>query len=158
MHAPKLCPPWLFFHQWECITSCAINKQSQFLVVRLEVHCMTDCTKNLWQNRISFPNNLSKKMPAKQRIRVANEKHSQNVTQRGNVSKSLVSLLGFVLPLLWMPADGDWMMRYSRIFLWILATKRWKICCWTSIIRIIYICCVWFRWVLIRFGALHPTI
>lgn len=31
------------------------------------------------------------KMPAKQRMRVANEKHSQNVTTRGNVPKSLVS-------------------------------------------------------------------
>ena len=30
-------------------------------------------------------------MPAKQRMRVANEKHSQNVTTRGNVPKSLVS-------------------------------------------------------------------
>ena len=30
-------------------------------------------------------------MPAKQRMRVANEKHSQNVNTRGNVPKSLVS-------------------------------------------------------------------
>jgi len=30
-------------------------------------------------------------MPAKQRMRVASEKHSQNVTTRGNVPKSLVS-------------------------------------------------------------------
>ncbi|KAK2573403.1 Stress-associated endoplasmic reticulum protein 2 [Acropora cervicornis] len=28
-------------------------------------------------------------MPAKQRMRVANEKHSQNITTRGNVPKSL---------------------------------------------------------------------
>ena len=30
-------------------------------------------------------------MAAKQRMRVASEKHSQNVNQRGNVAKSLVS-------------------------------------------------------------------
>lgn len=32
------------------------------------------------------------KMVAKQRIRMANEKHSKNITQRGNVAKSTVSL------------------------------------------------------------------
>lgn len=31
-------------------------------------------------------------MVAKQRIRMANEKHSKNITQRGNVAKSTVSL------------------------------------------------------------------
>lgn len=31
-------------------------------------------------------------MVAKQRIRMANEKHSKNITQRGNVAKTLVSL------------------------------------------------------------------
>ncbi len=30
-------------------------------------------------------------MVAKQRIRMANEKHSKNITQRGNVSKSTVN-------------------------------------------------------------------
>uniref|UniRef100_A0A3Q4MBJ6 Stress-associated endoplasmic reticulum protein n=4 Tax=Percomorphaceae TaxID=1489872 RepID=A0A3Q4MBJ6_NEOBR len=30
-------------------------------------------------------------MVAKQRIRMANEKHSKNITQRGNVAKTLVS-------------------------------------------------------------------
>lgn len=30
-------------------------------------------------------------MVAKQRIRMANEKHSKNITQRGNVAKSSVS-------------------------------------------------------------------
>lgn len=30
-------------------------------------------------------------MVAKQRIRMANEKHSKNITQRGNVAKSTVS-------------------------------------------------------------------
>lgn len=40
----------------------------------------------VFQSSESFP-----KMPAKQRMRVANEKHSQNVTTRGNVPKSLVS-------------------------------------------------------------------
>lgn len=33
----------------------------------------------------------SRKMVAKQRIRMANEKHSKNITQRGNVAKTLVS-------------------------------------------------------------------
>lgn len=32
-------------------------------------------------------------MVAKQRIRMANEKHSKNITQRGNVAKSTVSLI-----------------------------------------------------------------
>lgn len=32
-------------------------------------------------------------MVAKQRIRMANEKHSKNITQRGNVAKSTVSHL-----------------------------------------------------------------
>ena len=32
----------------------------------------------------------SQKMVAKQRIRMANEKHSKNITQRGNVAKTLV--------------------------------------------------------------------
>lgn len=32
----------------------------------------------------------SKTMVAKQRIRMANEKHSKNITQRGNVAKTLV--------------------------------------------------------------------
>lgn len=32
-----------------------------------------------------------RKMVAKQRIRMANEKHSKNITQRGNVAKTLVS-------------------------------------------------------------------
>lgn len=31
-------------------------------------------------------------MVAKQRIRMANEKHSKNITQRGNVAKTTVSL------------------------------------------------------------------
>uniref|UniRef100_A0A673FY13 Stress-associated endoplasmic reticulum protein n=1 Tax=Sinocyclocheilus rhinocerous TaxID=307959 RepID=A0A673FY13_9TELE len=31
-------------------------------------------------------------MVAKQRIRMANEKHSKNITQRGNVAKTLVRL------------------------------------------------------------------
>uniref|UniRef100_A0A4W3GRV9 Stress-associated endoplasmic reticulum protein n=1 Tax=Callorhinchus milii TaxID=7868 RepID=A0A4W3GRV9_CALMI len=31
-------------------------------------------------------------MVAKQRIRMANEKHSKNITQRGNVARSTVSL------------------------------------------------------------------
>uniref|UniRef100_A0A2I3BRA6 Stress-associated endoplasmic reticulum protein n=3 Tax=Muroidea TaxID=337687 RepID=A0A2I3BRA6_MOUSE len=30
-------------------------------------------------------------MVAKQRIRMANEKHSKNITQRGNVAKTLLS-------------------------------------------------------------------
>ncbi|MBN3322228.1 SERP2 protein, partial [Atractosteus spatula] len=30
-----------------------------------------------------------RKMVAKQRIRMANEKHSKNITQRGNVAKTL---------------------------------------------------------------------
>lgn len=36
-------------------------------------------------------NKQKKKMVAKQRIRMANEKHSKNITQRGNVAKSTVS-------------------------------------------------------------------
>lgn len=42
-----------------------------------------------------FPSRLAsslRKMVAKQRIRMANEKHSKNITQRGNVAKTLVSL------------------------------------------------------------------
>lgn len=37
-------------------------------------------------------------MPAKQRMRLANEKHSQNVSTRGNVPKTLVRTVtvGFI--------------------------------------------------------------
>ncbi|XP_045333122.1 stress-associated endoplasmic reticulum protein 2 isoform X4 [Leopardus geoffroyi] len=34
-------------------------------------------------------------MVAKQRIRMANEKHSKNITQRGNVAKTLLSFRSF---------------------------------------------------------------
>ncbi|KAL7881763.1 hypothetical protein AOLI_G00086110 [Acnodon oligacanthus] len=34
-------------------------------------------------------------MVAKQRIRMANEKHSKNITQRGNVAKTLPSFRSF---------------------------------------------------------------
>lgn len=37
-------------------------------------------------------------MVAKQRIRMANEKHSKNITQRGNVAKSTVSPSGKLRP------------------------------------------------------------
>lgn len=33
-------------------------------------------------------------MVAKQRIRMANEKHSKNITQRGNVAKTAVRVCG----------------------------------------------------------------
>lgn len=36
-------------------------------------------------------------MPAKQRMRLANEKHSQNVSTRGNVPKTLVSCFLLVI-------------------------------------------------------------
>ena len=39
--------------------------------------------------------NITCKMVAKQRIRMANEKHSKNITQRGNVAKSSVQNLSF---------------------------------------------------------------
>lgn len=40
-----------------------------------------------WESR-AFPG--ARAMVAKQRIRMANEKHSKNITQRGNVAKTLV--------------------------------------------------------------------
>lgn len=40
-----------------------------------------------WESR-TFPS--ARAMVAKQRIRMANEKHSKNITQRGNVAKTLV--------------------------------------------------------------------
>lgn len=40
-----------------------------------------------WESR-AFPS--ARAMVAKQRIRMANEKHSKNITQRGNVAKTLV--------------------------------------------------------------------
>lgn len=35
-------------------------------------------------------------MAPKQRMRLANEKHSQNVTMRGNVPKTMVSLIELI--------------------------------------------------------------
>ena len=41
---------------------------------------------------ISFFQLIYSSMAAKQRMRVANEKYNKNITARGNVPKSLVSL------------------------------------------------------------------
>lgn len=46
-------------------------------------------------------------MVAKQRIRMANEKHSKNITQRGNVAKSTVSLATAAASVK-KPDESDW--------------------------------------------------
>ncbi|KAL7399681.1 hypothetical protein ABVT39_000234 [Epinephelus coioides] len=46
-------------------------------------------------------------MVAKQRIRMANEKHSKNITLRGNVAKSTVSLTTAAQSCLWTRTRSD---------------------------------------------------
>lgn len=46
-------------------------------------------------------------MVAKQRIRMANEKHSKNITQRGNVAKSTVSLTTAAAASVKKPDESD---------------------------------------------------
>ena len=75
-------------------------------------------------------------MPAKQRMRVANEKHSQNVTTRGNVPKSLVSSISYSregkphtpwkMKLIWN-MKLVWMSTFPSI----LEATRGEISCWT---------------------------
>uniref|UniRef100_A0A6I8S7A1 Stress-associated endoplasmic reticulum protein n=3 Tax=Xenopus tropicalis TaxID=8364 RepID=A0A6I8S7A1_XENTR len=63
---------------------------TRFIYVRCSLRARSSgCGRSLWNCiRWQLGNVPSLAMVAKQRIRMANEKHSKNITQRGNVAKS----------------------------------------------------------------------
>ncbi|KAF4086931.1 hypothetical protein AMELA_G00090180 [Ameiurus melas] len=65
-------------------------------------------------------------MVAKQRIRMANEKHSKNITQRGNVAKTLVER-----------------SKDNKTVLCLTATTRGEISSGTMAFGTLRICCLW---------------
>ena len=100
----------------------------------------------------------SSKMPAKQRMRVANEKHSQNVLTRGNVPKSLVRVwndheASFTPFRKRRKSTSYWNMKRLILFgyFWrslciFLETTRGKVSSWTYSSWIIYFRRMWIRW------------
>lgn len=100
----------------------------------------------------------SSKMPAKQRMRVANEKHSQNVLTRGNVPKSLVRVwndheASFTPFRKRRKSTSYWNMKRLILFAYFwrslcifLETTRGKVSSWTYSSWIIYFRRVWIRW------------
>lgn len=82
-------------------------------------------------------------MAAKQRMRLANEKASKNVTLRGNVPKSTVSstltiLLSFFLK------NSSFPVLFIRFFFF-SETREGVVTRWAMVISFIHICSVWIR-------------
>ena len=102
----------------------------------------------VFQSSESFP-----KMPAKQRMRVANEKHSQNVTTRGNVPKSLVSRSLYHLSSCAIEinqprsllARNRKPLHFCLSFCSYSEATRGKISCWSYSSWIIHFRCLWVR-------------